>query len=116
MAISATRRKMNDGVEADVKEDAAKPEKFVLVGYKTLSAPIVRLEDPIRYGDVVEVSGKALEWLKKSTYLDDDNYECDTFVPADSEEGKRAIAIASGEMPPPRVRRRAVSRRKTNRG
>lgn len=113
MVTSATARKVRTEKDDETEQET---QKFVLVGYKTLSAPIVRLEDPIRYGDVVEVSGKALEWLKKSTYLDDDNYECDTFVPADSEEGKRAIAIANGEIQPPRVRRRAVSRRKTHRG
>jgi hypothetical protein len=87
----------------------------VLVGYKTLSAPLVKPGDPIRYGEVVEVEGEALEWVKKSVYIDGDNYECDVFVLADSEEGKRAIAIANGDAPPPRAVRRRAGRRSARR-
>lgn len=94
---------------------APETKRLVMVGYKTLSAPVIRLEDPIRYGEVVEVGGQALAYAEKAVYIDADNFECNVFVPEDSEEGKRAIAIASGEALPQRGPRRRPANRRARR-
>lgn len=86
-------------------------ERLVMVGYKTLSAPIVLPEDVIRYGQVVELRGRALEWAKNAVYVDRDGYECDVFVAEDSREGQDAISIAKGERPASSGPRRRPRRR-----
>lgn len=80
--------------------------KLVLVGCKNLSADIVKVGDPIVYGEVVEIEGDALLYAQGKKYHDSLGNIHDMFVSPDSAEGKRALGIEDDEEPQTRTRRR----------
>lgn len=88
-------------------------EKWVLVGKKTLSAPMVKPDEPIRFGEVLALSpGRALDYVKDKTYTGPNRMELPMFYPLDSHEARVAIARATGTAIPqaeeqPQVRGRA---------
>lgn len=89
---------------------ATKKKDMVLVGCKTLSADIVKIGDPIVYGEKVSVSGDALAYTENTMYEDSIGQEHNMFVSADSAIGKRVLGLDdSGKQPAPR---RARTRRR----
>lgn len=89
-------------------------ERMVLVGRKTLCAGCINGGEPVKYGDILDLSGEALEYAKSKTYTDGSNNEQPVFMSEDSAPARRAIAIATGQPIPvtnpiPRTRRRRAA-------
>lgn len=80
-------------------------KKFVMVGRKTLVAPIVK-EEPIHEGDEVEVEGKALEYCKSKTYEDAAGNVHPMFVSPTSAEAKQVKAKLEDQLASTAGRRR----------
>jgi hypothetical protein len=121
-AIMATTRSTAKARRASVDENTSVPDdmtdpkpvtkRLVLVGYKTLSAPLLVQDDVIRYGQTLELEGKALEWATNAVYTDQDGYECDVFAEEGSREAEEAVAIVKGERPRKQGSRRRPARRR----
>jgi len=84
---------------------AVRKQKLVMIGRKNLLASVIK-EDPITHGEVLELSGKALEYALGKMYEDGLGVERSMFVPYDSPEAKRLRGEDGGGATHPQTRRR----------
>ena len=109
---TSTQQPVSDDTKVPHQLERPATKKMALVGCKTLSAMIVKKDDPIVRGEVLELSGRALEYAETKLYQDELGNVHNMFEPADSAVARRVIAEVTG-IPEPMDEERAASRRRT---